>query len=263
MGKRCFFGVRINFSKNLLKNLFLMVTSPEKQRCISYIIKSQSVIISWIFNSYVKGYGYFFWVVISKWFQTRPNNDLYFIFLFFREKNIVWTKDYQSTKIWIACYTEKGRMLKDISLVNVHWLFQNEPVFPELAVLWAAATFRSPQVNHLHCMWFSRNHKLYKENCFNSLKKSKNVTESTKFIFKEIISLIKVSMNLDWSIRYVYFIGPKITLKHWIFILDVVGPITNQGCADKLNTALYNHIHIGLNLYEVLCSVALKPLLHS
>lgn len=233
-----------------------MVTSPEKQRCISYIIKSQSVIIAWIFNFSVKGYGYFLWVVISKWFQTRPNNDLYFIF-YFSGKN-VWTKDYQSTKIVIACYTEKGRILKELSLVNVHWLFQNE-----LAVLWAAATFCSPQVNHMHCMWFSRNHKLYKENCFNSLKKSKNVTKSIKFIFKEIISLIKVSMNLESSIRYVYFIGPKITLKHWIFILDVVGPITNQGCADKLNTALYNHIHIGLNLYEVLWSVALKPLFHS
>lgn len=234
-----------------------MVTSPEKQRCISYIIKSQSVIIAWIFNFSVKGYGYFLWVVISKWFQTRPNNDLYFIF-YFSGKNNVWTKDYQSTKIVIACYTEKGRILKELSLVNVHWLFQNE-----LAVLWAAATFCSPQVNHMHCMWFSRNHKLYKENCFNSLKKSKNVTKSIKFIFKEIISLIKVSMNLESSIRYVYFIGPKITLKHWIFILDVVGPITNQGCADKLNTALYNHIHIGLNLYEVLWSVALKPLFHS
>lgn len=239
-----------------------MVTSPEKQRCISYIIKSQSVIIAWIFNFSVKGYGYFLWVVISKWFQTRPNNDRYFIF-YISGKNNVWTKDYKSTKIVIACYTEKGRILKELSLVNVHWLFQNEHVFPELAVLWAAATFCSPQVNHMHCMWFSRNHKLYIENCFNSLEKTKNVTKSTKFIFKEIISLIKVSMNLESSIRYVYFIGPKITLKHWIFILDVVGPITNQGCADKLNTALYIYIHIGLNLYEVLCSVALKPLLRS
>lgn len=177
-----------------------MVTSPEKQRCISYIIKSQSVIISWIFNFYVKGYGYFFWVVISKWFQTRPNNDLYFIFLFFREKNIVWTKDYQSTKILIACYTEKGRMLKEISLVNVHWLFQNEPVFPELAVLWAAATFWSPQVNHLHCMWFSRNHKLYKENCFNSLKKSKNVTKSTNLFLKKLSLLSKY----QWTLNVVY-----------------------------------------------------------
>lgn len=99
-------------------------------------------------------------------------------FYFFREKNIVWTKDYQSTQILIACYTEKGRMLKEISLVNVHWLFQNEPVFPELAVLWAAATFCSPQVNHMHCMWFSRNQKLYKENCFNSLKKSKKMSQN-------------------------------------------------------------------------------------
>lgn len=32
--------------------------------------------------------------------------------------------------------------------------------------------------------------------------------------FKEIIARIKVSMNLESSIRHVYSIGPKITLKH-------------------------------------------------
>lgn len=139
----------------------------------------------------------------------------FILFFYFSIKNIVWTKDYQSTKIVIACYTEKGRILKELSLVNVHWLFQNEPVFPELAVLWAVATLCGPQVDHVHCMWFSRNHKLYKE-IFNWLKESNNVTNSTNNSFKEIISLIKVSMNLESSIRYVYSIEPKITLKHWM-----------------------------------------------
>lgn len=35
-----------------------------------------------------------------------------------------------------------------------------------------------------------------------------------KISFKEIISLIKVSMNLESSIPYVYSLEPKITLKH-------------------------------------------------
>lgn len=56
---------------------------------------------------------------------------------------------------------------------------------------------------------------IYKENCFNSLK-SQNMSQNPKkkISFKEIISLIKVSMNLESSIPYVYSLEPKITLKH-------------------------------------------------
>lgn len=45
-----------------------------------------------------------------------------------------------------------------------------------------------------------------------------------------------------------------------MFIFDVVGSIAHQCCADKLNTACYIYIHIDLNMYEVLCIVALKSL---
>lgn len=106
-----------------------------------------------------------------------------FYFSIFRKKNIVWTKGYQSTKMLIACYTEKGRILKELSLVNVHCMFQNKPVFHELAVLLAAATLCRPHVHHVHGMWFSRNHKLHTENCFYSLKKSKKCHKIYKKYF--------------------------------------------------------------------------------